>query len=122
MGSIEIIWKDRKRTLFGLPLSFTRYELAKDKLLITTGILSLKEEEVKLYRILDLTLKRSLLQRIFGLGTIHCCSSDKSSGEFDIKNIKNAKEVKEKISSMIEEDRMSKNIYAREYLETDCEN
>ena len=45
------VWSDRKRPIFGLPLSFTKYELTEEKILITTGILSLKEEEIKLYRI-----------------------------------------------------------------------
>ena len=32
------IWRDRKRPIFGLPLSFTVYTLLEDKLLIDTGI------------------------------------------------------------------------------------
>ena len=35
----NIVWKDRKRTLFGLPLSFTRYILLEDKFIIRTGII-----------------------------------------------------------------------------------
>ena len=75
------IWRDRKRPIFGLPLSFTVYTLLEDKLLIDTGILSTNQEEIKLYRIMDLTLKRSLLQRIFGVGSIHICSADKTTPE-----------------------------------------
>lgn len=80
-----VVWQDRKRIIFGLPWTFTKYVLTKEKLLIQTGILSTKEEEVRLYRIMDVTLRRSLAQRLFGLGTIHCCSADKSTPEFDIK-------------------------------------
>lgn len=115
----NVVWKDRKRTLFGLPLSFTRYVLTSDKLMITTGIFSLKEEEVKLYRILDLSLKRTFGQRIFGLGTIHCCSSDHTAKEFDIKNIKLAKETKERLSELIEIERDKKRISGREYMAPD---
>ena len=85
---LEYCWQDRKRTLFGLPLSFTKYSLTEEKLLIKTGFLSTNEEEVRLYRILDVTLKKSLRQRIFRIGTIHCCSADKSTPEFDIKSVK----------------------------------
>jgi len=101
------VWNDRKRPFLGLPLSFTKYTLLEDKLLIDTGIFSLNQEEVKLYRIMDLTLKRSLLQRIFGVGTIHCCSADKTTPEFEIKDIKNPFEVKEMISKMVEEETKS---------------
>ncbi len=115
----ETVWKDRKRPIFGLPLSFTKYELNKEKLLVTTGIFSTNEEEVKLYRILDVTLKKSFLQRIFGVGTIHCCSSDQTSKEFDIKDIKKPKEVKELLSSLVEEERDRKRVMGREYMASD---
>lgn len=57
---MEIIWRDRKRPFLGLPWSFTIYTLTEEKLLVKTGILRQKEEEVRLYRIMDVTLKRSL--------------------------------------------------------------
>ena len=114
MEKLNIIWKDRKRPIFGLPLSFTKYILLEDKLLINTGLLSTKQEEIKLYRIMDVTLKRSFIQKIFGVGTIHCCSADKTTPEFDIGDIKKAFEVKEKISKMAEEQRDKKRITGRE--------
>ncbi len=116
MGDLEFIWKDRKRTIFGLPLSFTKYRLTNEKLLINTGVFSTKEEEVQLYRIMDLTLKRSLWQRLFNLGTIHCCSGDKTTPEFDIKDIKNSTMVKELLSEKIEIQREKRRISGREYL------
>ena len=112
-------WNDRKRTFLGLPLSFTRYFLTEEKLFVRTGFLSMKEEEVRLYRILDVTLKRSLRQRIFGLGTIHCCSADKSTPEFDILSVKNSKWVKETLSDLVEQERSRKRISGRECLSDD---
>ncbi|MEG0995332.1 MAG: PH domain-containing protein, partial [Clostridia bacterium] len=100
MPEIIYRWKDRKRTLFGLPWSFTIYKLTEEKLFIETGLFNKKEEEIRLYRIMDVTLKRSFSERIWGLGTIHCCSADKSSPEFDIRRIKRAGEVKTLLSDM----------------------
>ena len=110
------VWQDRKRIIFGLPWTFTKYVLTKEKLLIQTGILNTKEEEVRLYRIMDVTLRRSLGQRLFGLGTIHCCSADKSTPEFDIKWIPNAAAVKEKLSDLVEAERMAKRVSSREFM------
>ena len=104
-SSASLIWSDRKRTIFGLPWSFTRYFLYENKLIIDTGFFSRHEEEIRLYRIMDITLKRSLGERIFGLGTIHCCSGDKTAPEFDIKRIKLSREVKERLSDMVESER-----------------
>ena len=111
------LWKDRKRPIFGLPLSFTRYRLTEEKLIVTTGILSTKEEEVQLYRIMDLTLHRSIWQRMFGVGTIHCCSGDKTTPEFDIKDVKNPIQVKDLISKSVEEERNRKKIASREFMD-----
>lgn len=111
-----VVWQDRKRIVFGLPWTFTKYVLTKEKLLIQTGILNTKEEEVRLYRIMDVTLRRSLAQRLFGLGTIHCCSADKSTPEFDIRWIPDAAAVKEKLSDLVEAERMAKRVSSREFM------
>ena len=113
----NIVWKDRKRTLFGLPWSFTKYSLSDDRLFISTGFLSTKEDEVRLYRIMDISLTRTLGQRIFGLGTIKCCSADKTLGDFEIKNIKKSKDVKELLSEMVENERNRKKVTSREFID-----
>ena len=111
-----VVWQDRKRIAFGLPWTFTKYILTKEKLLIQTGILNTKEEEVRLYHIMDLTLRRSLFQRLFGLGTIHCCSADKSTPEFDIKWVPRSAKVKETLSDLVEAERMAKRVSSREFM------
>jgi len=119
MNKNEILWWDRKRTIFGLPLSFTVYTLTGEKLLIDTGFLNKKQEEIMLFRITDVTLERKLSQRIFGVGTIHCCSADKTTPEFDIKNIKNSKEVKELLSSEVFRERKENRVSSREIFADD---
>ncbi len=110
------VWKDRKRIIFGLPWTFTVYKLTEEKLFIETGFFSKKEEEIRLYRVMDLTLKRPFGQRLWGLGTIHCCTADKSTPEFDILKIKKSKQVKDMISDMVEKQREEKRISAREFM------
>lgn len=110
------LWEDKRRPIFGLPLSFTKYSLNEEKLIVKTGFLSIKEDDIMLYRILDITLKMSLMQRLFNVGTVHCCSTDKTSKEFDIKDVKNPKEVKEQLSKLVEEAREKKRVSSREYM------
>ena len=118
----EAAWYDRKRPFFGLPLSFTRYYLSEEKLVVETGFFNLREEEIRLYRILDISLRRPLSQRIFGVGTIHVCSADKSTPELDIKKIKNPREVKEMLSEKVEAARNAKRVSGREYMGVDFDN
>ena len=118
------IWSDKKRCLFfGLPLSFTKYTCTDEKFIVETGVLSTREDEIRLYRILDLTLERSFLQRIFGLGTISCDTVDKSMPKLVIKNVKNSRDVKEMISQAVEKERVKKRVSSREnmMMEDDCD-
>lgn len=116
------VWCDKKRPFLGLPWSFTRYYLYDDKLIIDTGLLSRKEEEIRLYRIMDVSLRRSLGQRLMKIGTIHCCSGDKTSPEFELKHIKNSREVKNRLSDMIESERLKRHVGMREFFDDDgCE-
>ena len=98
----EMVWQDRKRTIFGLPWSFTKYKLYPDKLVVESGLLNKKEDELRLYRVMDNSLERTLGQRIFGLGTIKLLTADKSSPELFIKRIKKSVEVTWEISAMMQ--------------------
>lgn len=113
---MNFVWSDRKRTFLGLPWSFTKYNLTEERLLIEQGFLNKKEDEVRLYRIMDVSLTCSLGQRIVGVGTIHCCSGDKTLGDFDIKSVKKPREVKELLSELIEKQRDAKRVTNREFM------
>ncbi len=99
--NIEYLWKDRKRFM-GMPISFTRYKLGKDRLFVETGFFTTKYEEVVLYRVLDISLKRNLWQKIFGMGTVTIKSSDASCPILELKNIKASFNTKEIIHNQVE--------------------
>ena len=98
----EYIWRDRKRFL-GMPLSFTRYALSEDRMFLSVGFLNVKDDEILLYRIRDISSSRSLWQRLFGVGTVSVISSDKTMPTLVLKNIKRPLVVKELIHDQVEE-------------------
>ena len=110
------IWEDRKRNKLGLPWTFTRYGLDKERLFIDKGFFNMVSYEARLYRITDVSLTRTLWQRIIGTGTILVFSSDRSLGNFKIRNIKNSMIVKELLSQTVETERQSKRVYTRENM------
>lgn len=112
----EVIWKDRKRPFLGLPWSFTKYELTEQKLIINKGFLNVCEEEVRLYRFVDVTMTQTLGQRIFGVGNLHCETNDRSSGNFVIELVKNPRQVKEILSDTVEAERDRKRVSVREFM------
>ncbi len=109
-----ILWKARKRNALGFPWTLTVYLLDSDRLYIRTGLLSTKEDEVRLYRIVDVTLNRSFWQRLVGLGTLHCDSSDQTMSNFNIVNIKASKSVKTMLSRLVDSSRIKNKVFAAE--------
>ena len=98
----EYFWKDRKRYL-GLPLSFTRYALSHDRLFLSVGFISVKDDDILLYRIRDISVKRTLWQRLCGVGTVTVQSSDKTHPTLELKNVKDPMRVKETLHDLVEE-------------------
>ena len=107
--TIEFLWKDRKR-YFGLPLSFTRYCLSEDRLFVSEGFLNIKDDEILLYRVRDIDTRRSLWQRLFGVGTVTVLSSDKTMPSLELKNIKDPLFVKELIHKQVEEMKIQRRV------------
>ncbi len=112
----EILWQDKKRPIFGLPISFTKYQLTSEKLIIDIGFISKVQEEVRLYRITDFSVRQNLFQRIFGVGDICIFSSDNTQGEFVLSEIKNPYKIKDMLSDLVEKERDKKRIITSEHL------
>lgn len=115
----DMLWKDRKRHL-GLPISFTKYSLSggeAPRIFRETGLFNLKEEEVLLYRVRDITLTRSFFQRIFGVGTVSLHSSDKTTPTLDLVNVSKSKDVKELIFSKVEQAKANRRMRTTELLD-----
>lgn len=116
MVEVDYLWQARKRNAIGLPWTFTVYTLKEDKLCISSGIFSKKFEEIRLYRIRDFTVHRSFIQRIFGLGTIHICSADSTTPEFDVVNIRDVVKIKDLMSDQVEKARGHAGVSAKELM------
>ena len=114
--TIEYLWEDRKRHC-GLPLSFTKYKLSVDRLFFETGALNTEEEEVQLYRVRDISVRRTLWQKICGVGTVTVNSSDKSAPTIELKNIKRAKDVKELLNEQVEKVKVARNVRIGEIID-----
>ena len=116
MRKMNYIWQDRKRTFLGLPWSFTKYMLTEDRLFVEKGLLTSTLDEENLYRVRDISVTRTLGQRLFGLGTVKVFSTDASNGETVLESIKNPIEVKEEIVRLVEAARKKHGIRASEML------
>ena len=109
----NILWRDKKRIL-GLPISFTKYIVDEDRLYLQTGFLNTENNEVLLYRILDVKSSQSFGQKIFGVGTVILISADQTNRELKLENVKEHVKVHKFLSEIVERERTQKGIAGRE--------
>jgi len=103
------VWKDRKHHLW-FPLSFTKYSVENGRLYTTKGFLSSREDECMLYRILDISVTRTLAQRLFGTGTIELNTRDRSNPVLLLENVKRPVKVKRLLSDEIDKERRARGV------------
>lgn len=103
---MELIYKEKKRTKFlGLPWCFVTYSIYDEKINIKSGFLSTTEDDAYMYKVQDVRLTKSFMERIFHLGTIICFSGDKTHPELKLVHIRRSKEIKEYLIAASEDAR-----------------
>lgn len=99
-------YTERKRLLlFGLPWTFTKYMVEQEIITVKSGLLRTEENDCYMYKVQDVKLTSSLLERIFGLGTVECYTGDVTNPKLELVHIKNAREVKNYILETSEQER-----------------
>lgn len=118
----DYLWTDKKRTIFGLPISFTRYFLTKEKLITRKGLLSLSEDECELYRVTDKRLKLPFMQRLFGCGTVYVhVKNDADSPVKEIKSIKTPRKFMKILEENVNIQRDKYSIRGRDMVGSNCD-
>ncbi|MDE6875179.1 MAG: PH domain-containing protein [Lachnospiraceae bacterium] len=106
-GNAQYDYIEKKRTKFlGLPLYFTKYSIGEEKINIRRGFLTVTEDDAYMYKVQDVRLTRSLMERMFGLGTIICYTGDTTDPTLELKHIKHSAEIKEYLIHSSEEARL----------------
>ena len=102
---------ERKRWLFfGLPFTFTKYHITSELITTDSGLLNSKEDDCYIYKVKDVKLEKSFMEKIVGIGTVICYTGDTTDPILELKHIKHAKEVKNFILKASEIERSKRRI------------
>lgn len=97
------------------------YELTTERLRITTGVLNHEIDEVELYRVKDILVKRKWWMRLTKLGTVHLQTSDRTLPEVDIIAVKDCIGLREEMRKLVEAVRDHKRVREMDFDNTDGE-
>ena len=87
---------ERKRWVFlGLPFTFTKYIIREDMITVDSGLFKTVENDCYMYKVQDVVLTATLVEKIFGLGTVLCHTGDTTHPTLELQHIKNARVIKD---------------------------
>lgn len=111
-------YKEKKRSMFfDLPWTFTSYTVTEEIITVDTGLFKKEENDCYLYKVIDVRLESTLLERMLGLGTIHCFTGDVTDPDLKLLHIKHAKEIKDYILKQSEQERMKRRTVNMQHLD-----
>lgn len=90
-----VVYAERKRILFfGLPWTFTKYSISSNVLTVDSGLFKTEENDCYMYKVQDVKLTATIIEKMFKLGTVVCYTGDVTNPELILVHIKHAKEIK----------------------------
>lgn len=100
---------ERKRWLFfGLPFTFTKYTITEELITIDSGLFKTVQNDCYMYKVQDVVLTVTLVERLFKLGSIKCHTGDTTNPVLVIEHVKNAKAIKDFILETSEKARLKR--------------
>ena len=93
-----------------LAVKTTTYRLTSERLLTTRGIFSTVTDTLELYRVRDLEMAQTFIQRLFGLQDIVLLSADESTPRVVLDFIPTALALPDKIRAQVEACRLAKRV------------
>lgn len=116
-ADFDYIWTDKKRTIFGLPISFTRYFLTEKKFITRKGFFTIEEDEFDLYRVIDKKLVLPFGERLFGCGTVVINVKDVDTPVKEVRCIKAPRKFMQLLDEQVEKMRDAYGIRGRDMMQ-----
>ena len=99
-------------TLYGcLYLSKLQYVISAEQLIVQQGVFHHTSDYIELYRIVDFSEQRDILEQFFGLKTISIYSGDRTNPKLDICGVQEKVDVVGIIRERVEYNKQIKGVY-----------
>lgn len=100
---------EKKRTLFlGLPWTFTQYKITEEVITIKRGFFKIIEDDCYMYKVQDVKLESTVMERLFKLSTVVCYTGDTTHQQLVLTHIRNGRAIKDFIFEQSETARIKR--------------
>jgi membrane protein YdbS with pleckstrin-like domain len=91
-----------------IKLKMTRYEVTSERIEWGRGIFDRRVDNLDMFRVIDLKMRRTVFDCIFGIGTVGLITTDKTDPEFEFEKVHRPRELYDIIkNASLEADRRS---------------
>ena len=112
----EVIYdgkQPRRSCVFWGFMGRDRYKITTERVVVTKGIISQRNEEVELFRVRDANFSQTILQRLRGFGTVRIVSVDTTAPDLTL-YLKRPAEWHERLRSLINQEKERRGVTYRE--------
>lgn len=99
-----------------IKLNKLKYKVTTQRIVIKEGIASTSSSEIELYRVKDLSITQTFMQKILNIGDITIQSAGIQNTNLEMKGIPNAYELREQIRASVHTTRKDNNIRLNESI------
>jgi membrane protein YdbS with pleckstrin-like domain len=78
-----------------------KYTVTDRRIFVRHGLLSVTEETARLGRVQDITLRQSIFDRLFGVGTLSIDTAGTEGGALDLRGLRNPTGVRELVENAV---------------------
>ena len=94
----------------------SRYRLTTQRLFVRRGWMAKHMEELELYRVKDVRVDQSVLQRLLGYGTITVLADDDTTPQMELVSVSRPTEIKEQIRTQYRAARQREGVQPTEFM------
>lgn len=99
-----------------ISLNKTKYKVTTQRIVIKEGIASTSSSEIELYRVKDLSVTQTFMQKILNIGDITIKSAGMQNTNLEMKAIPNPEQLREQIRASVGTTRKDNNIRLNESI------
>ena len=121
-NEVTKMYRERKHWVFlGLPFTFTVYEISDEYITTNRGFLNRTQDDCYMYKVQDVKYNATLIERMFGLGTVICYTGDVTDQKLELQHIRHAVEIKNYILAQSEKARIKRRTINMQNIGADSE-